>query len=553
MSLIVADAVYSSLSPVIYSSVAGLLYSSITAHAQAALADSVMDSSLDCDANPTYLYPYCPSNLDFSNEWDVESPPTARNGMCERVTNFFRQACDSVVSNVKKVKNRLLGTPKKVEVIRSSALNVPTVAPQPVAHTHNITVVCLPSHGHGDINGCIKIFKAIKKLRAGDLIRIATYQIWKDRLSIFANDILNYFSYFPALSHFLKNDHETSLYIDFPINVMEPHLFVSLKKSPTPHLGIFEYGFHKNVSVINKKFADGNVFVQSLGVEEGDLGILFDEELYQIYANQVFSAAERLQNLASLPFDLQESILGSSYSSDAIETFSAQSKLYFGYAAVPLTKILFAEIISRCNSMNWDVDSLVFVLVGTIHPDEDYRPFLGRAGVDNLELYKPNEAGRLAKQTFVLGAGDLNVRLITLPSVNHEHFISLMRASEKIKLSGGDQSTGEVFSMKGVPIYENLFHKEGFSASLMRLLGQDRQLGELAPVLFSHLGPNKDRMRKISKLSLKNYRFFYNFINNSTLQAVWDRFIDRMHSNHNFLTKINPVIDRLLLPQNSKI
>jgi hypothetical protein len=252
---------------------------------------------------------------------------------------------------------------------------------------------------------------------------------------------------------------------------------------------------------------------------------------------------------------ISEAILGQPYSAQAVDAFIQRNELlYSGYSSDSYAKDAMVEVFVDFTEIIRPKADLTFVLLGvkitaltdrflTVAAEHQLLfQRLKALGVKQIKLLtqSPGDATKFETRTIKFeGAPVRNVanrvRIVSIDRLPHRHMLTLFQASERSKVTTGDHSPIEVFSMGGIPLLELFEFKRDHARSLIRIAnGVDDQLGQIAERLFYNFqAVNITRYPKTGE-------FAYN--RNTIVQAsfalerlhgmmdVWDRFIQELRA-----------------------
>ncbi|MBA2369934.1 MAG: hypothetical protein H0V82_13100 [Candidatus Protochlamydia sp.] len=232
-----------------------------------------------------------------------------------------------------------------------------------------------------------------------------------------------------------------------------------LFKDKIPCMVLWEYGI-KNLP-LPIEFENIPSLVETLGLEDGELGIVIDKDEHT-YSK--FRWKERVSLLHKINPIIQNAILGEDASSQSLEKFYENSRLYFGYTANADYLINFFQGIVEINHKN--DNNLVFVF-----PTDNYLNFPQNfdkiASIETFIFNKNNNSICMEKKEFSNEGKKITIILGTM-SYNDVKWIQI--AAKKETIVTGDQSLGQAISLIFSRfIYECLPHKCELANSLKKL------------------------------------------------------------------------------------
>lgn len=488
----------------------------------------------------------------------------------------IRKAIDKVKNVATRVKDSLFHVqepPKKIVV---------------VAEVHLLD-------GQGDISGAVKIFRHIQKTFPQHEVSIAAEENEgiKKSMGLFGKDVQKNALY-------MKDRHlpfDPDLIVDFPCNIAEklqdpkavctefplPHF----QRKDTPYLAIREYGGGASKSKCQ------NSEIQALGFSKKELGAMLNEELMQYASDpQNEDIGYRQKYVDALPQHLK----------DAIQRPSEKQPLYFGYSNQSASKEAFIKVIS---SLSQKTDPTL-VLVGTpiqsiatidhifknnLQNRVDWKAVpifehFVQNGIHMVDLHWQSSSDAPVQHktiSLVKNPSGRTTKLIFVQKVSHETMIDLFKASEKEVLVTGDQSLTEAVSAGKFVLNDLRNHKQGVSNALVDIAKSvDKKLEPLAKTLlasFQDKNLQDDPLnKKVSKEQLqkmmsnikkqdpklknddarKSYPQEIVQEMGRTLKklkespALWTKFIQRIHKEHNFFPKLTDLVSRKITKQTDK-
>ena len=417
--------------------------------------------------------------------------------------------------------------------------------------------------GFGDSSICVRIFKYLAETFKKQAFRLALLEEDENQLLNFP-ELQSEAELYPSYPDFAANRYD--LIIDYPIDVMSLNrelIFDHFFESDTPHLGLFEYGFQRYsvfANLILKLDRNSHSVTYGLGMDEGELGLIIDEDCYA-YSSNTLSRTERLQLLAFLPQGLTHAIFNEPYSTKAIAKFSQDWILYFGYSSYGSSKDAFIQIITQMVGSGHS--KICFVLVGMpfglFQEDLNVETFasmlikmesLMALGVGNIVAYFPKKHHNLEYQQKTLpllaGAG-ITLKVISVPRIEHEHMKSLLMASEPEVLATGNLFFTEALMAGKHIVYELRMHTVNFIEDFIRASANFHfGLSTDLKTLLTGLKQIKSGERSVQALPSTLDEISTTLIKLRSNDFYLQNFVHQIYRDHHALRNIQELVKTLL-------
>lgn len=437
----------------------------------------------------------------------------------------------------------------------------------------NQMVFCHVADGKGDVMGCAKIYNAKKRSFPEHSVEIALERELKSYLPrYFEPSFCSQITYLNTYAE-IANRKDLDLVIDYPIFCNADQVSVvnaTILSGTTAHLALFEYDYVDGAAAFREVLRATKSTSYSLGQQAESIGQLLDTTLYEASKlSRNFTSLQRLEHLADLPSGLQQAILGEEYSPQALVRFDTKWLHYTAYTKHPYGKDAFVQTVSAYSRFLNTTQQPCFTLIGRplspffyplnipLAQREIFRKLEG-SGFSQVEIYQSSleNSDLFQRQVVSLSPNiGMHMKIVSVPFLQHKHFLKLLQAGQKITGNTGDQSASEASSYGLYSLYELLSSKRPFASSLVEVARKmDPELGKIVAGLFLNLD---EKAMEIDIENLLEYgvveKVWPDHLIANAVKALrrlskkpklWERFIDHLFTHHNAFDKIHQLVQR---------